>query len=562
MRALFGALTTRGKWFVGAGIAAAALGLLIPEPDLLRIGLLLVILPLFSAFGAGRARFRLSCSRRSDPARVQAGQPAELTIKLSNVSRLRTGLLLAEDSLPHAFGDKPRFVLDGVRAGSSRSLRYQVRSFERGKYTLGPLQVRVADSFGLVAITRAFTSTNALTVTPRIIPLTRPSLGGNWLGDSELGRRSIAASGEDDTAPREYQTGDGLHRVHWRSTARHGELMVRREEQHWRNTASLLLDTRRGAYATTETFELAVSAAASIGVHLSGEGVDARLLTDSGEIPRQGTFRDTLLDTLAIIKPSRGTALSAAVEALSASGGQIVAVLGRLTPADARQLAAARRGTAPAMALVLAADADTRLLTTAGWRVATARDDGSLAAAWQELHQDGVPTGYGQASYGSTAYRPTSYGAASYGATSDGSTSYGLASDGLTSDGPTATVTATHGPAVASDGKLQAHDCRGDRDHPHLGRAVPGLHRQPLVLGGGGVDGDRRPGRDAHQAPPAAAGDLPGWRRARPGALPERGLRGQVVAGVGDPHPHVTAPLVGPRRDRLQRISQVRAARA
>ena len=107
----------------------------------------------------------------------------------------------------------------------------------------------MADSFGLVSITRAFTTTSTLTVTPRIVPLSRPPLAGNWLGDSEHGRRSISASGEDDVAPRAYQTGDGLHRVHWRSTARYGELMVRREEQHWRNTASLFLDTRRAAYA-------------------------------------------------------------------------------------------------------------------------------------------------------------------------------------------------------------------------------------------------------------------------------------------------------------------------
>ena len=112
--------------------------------------------------------------------------------------------------------------------------------------------MRVADSFGLVSITRAFTSTSVLTVTPRIIPLARPPLGGYWLGDSEHGRRSIAASGDDDVAPRAYRTGDSLHRVHWRSTARYGELMVRREEQYWRNTASLFLDTRRAAYSTAD----------------------------------------------------------------------------------------------------------------------------------------------------------------------------------------------------------------------------------------------------------------------------------------------------------------------
>ncbi len=399
MRKLFGALTTRGRCFVAAGIAAAACGLLIPEPDLLRVGLLLVVLPLLSAFGAGRARYRLSCVRRVIPARVPAGQPAELSIRLANVSRLRTGLLLAEDTVPYALGTRPRFVLYGIGSAGSKEFRYQVRPDTRGRYTIGPLQVRVADSFGLVSITRSFTSTSTLTVTPRIIPLSRPPVSGNWLGDSEHGRRSIAASGEDDVAPRAYQTGDSLHRVHWRSTARYGELMVRREEQYWRNTASLFLDTRRSAHGPAASFELAVTAAASIGVHLAGEGFDARLMTDLGEVPRQGTFRDTLLDTLAVIRPSRESGLSLGVDALATAGGQIIAILGLLTAGQARQLAEARRGTAPAMALLLvpgdhdyseaATAAATQVLTAAGWRVATVTDSVRLAAAWQELHQGG-----------------------------------------------------------------------------------------------------------------------------------------------------------------------------
>jgi uncharacterized protein (DUF58 family) len=400
MRSLLGALTTRGRSFLAAGITAAACGALIPEPDLLRIGALLVVLPLLSAFGASRARYRLSCSRHVLPVRVPVGQAAELSIRLTNVSRLRTGLLLAEDTLPYALGNRPRFLLDGIGSGNNRDLRYQVRPDARGKYTIGPLQIRIADSFGLVAISRAFTSANTLIVTPRIIPLTRPPLAGNWLGDSGQGRRNIAASGEDDVAPRAYRTGDGLHRVHWRSTARHGELMVRREEQHWRNTASLFLDTRRAAHGGSSLFEFAVTAAASIGVHLAGQGIDARLVTDSGEIPAQGTFRDTLLDTLAIIRPSRETGLRAGAGALAA-GGQIIAVLGMLTAQQAGELAAARQGTAQALAFVLAPreygpghDPTTvpcEVLASAGWRVATVREGESLAAAWQQLHQIGGP---------------------------------------------------------------------------------------------------------------------------------------------------------------------------
>ena len=144
MRGLLGALTVRGRSFVAAGIAAVACGLLLPEPDLLRIGVVLMLLPLLSAFGAGRARYRLSCLRTVSPGRLPAGQSASLTVKLTNVSRLRTGLLLAEDTVPYALGSRPRFIFEGIGGGGSRSYTYHLGSETRGRYTVGPLRVRVA----------------------------------------------------------------------------------------------------------------------------------------------------------------------------------------------------------------------------------------------------------------------------------------------------------------------------------------------------------------------------------------------------------------------------------
>ena len=66
------------------------------------------------------------------------------------------------------------------------------------------------------------------------------------------------------------------------------------------------------------TFEFAVSAAASIGAHLAGEGFRARLITEAGEIAPRGTFPDTLLDTLAVISPSHAEGLRAGTSALAA----------------------------------------------------------------------------------------------------------------------------------------------------------------------------------------------------------------------------------------------------
>jgi uncharacterized protein (DUF58 family) len=402
MRALFGSLTTRGRSFVAAGGAAVVCGLAIPEPDLVRVGALLIILPLVSALIARRSRYRLACSRRLDPPRVPAGQPTVVTARLENVSRLRTAILLAEDVTPYSLGSRPRFVLDEIEPGGSRELSYQIRSDTRGKFTIGPLRVRVADAFGLVEISRSFSTTSTLVVTPKIYPLPRAAAPSSWLGEGDGGMRTISAIGEDDAAPRAYQNGDALRRVHWRSTARYGELMVRREEHQWRNSASVFLDTRRLAHVGTgssATFEFAVSAAASIGAHLTGEGFRARLITEAGEIAPRGTFQDSLLDMLAVISPSREVSLASGAAALTHAGGQLIAVLGRLSPEDARMLAASRRGNAPAMALMVAAwswvsdavpEETTRtaeILAAAGWHVAVVTASTPLAAAWQQLHR-------------------------------------------------------------------------------------------------------------------------------------------------------------------------------
>jgi len=402
MRALFSSLTTRGRSFVAAGGAAMVCGLAIPEPDLVRVGALLVLLPVVSALLARRSRYRLSCSRRLDPPRVPAGQPTVVTARVENISRLRTSVLLAEDITPYSLGSRPRFVLDEIEPGGNRELSYQIRTETRGKFTVGPLRIRVADTFGLVEISRSFRETSTLVVTPKIVPLPRATAASSWLGEGDGGMRTISAIGEDDAAPRLYQDGDGLRRVHWKSTARYGQLMVRREEHQWRNSASVFLDTRRSAHSgsgPSATFEFAVSAAASIGAHLSGEGFRTRLITDAGEIAPRGTFDDTLLDMLAVISPSRDVSLGAGSSALASAGGQLIAVVGRLSTEDAHQLAASRRGNAPAMALIIAVSAwamesaaqDTTktadILSAAGWRVAVVTASTPLASAWQVLHR-------------------------------------------------------------------------------------------------------------------------------------------------------------------------------
>ncbi len=358
MRSVLTGLTTRGTSFLTAGVAAVAAGLLLGERSLLSVGVLLIALPLLAALTARQARYRLSCQRTIRPLRVQPGQSAEVTLRLDNAFRFPSGLMLAQDTVPYTLGIQPRYVLAEIERGGSRLLTYPLRSDLRGKFQIGPLDIRITDAFGLVELRRSFASRSTLLVTPHIVPLDRTAVSGSWLGDGGSRARTAAAAGDDDVVPRAYRDGDELRRVHWRSTARYGQLMVRREEQRWRNRAVLLLDTRRGAHAgsgTSSSFEFAVSAAASIGVHLAGTGLDGQLVTDAGPVTSPGRFEDVLLDSLSVVGSSGNRDLSGAAAALRAADcGLVVVVAGRLTAAQARQLAVSRRDGCPAIAVLLA----------------------------------------------------------------------------------------------------------------------------------------------------------------------------------------------------------------
>ena len=406
LRRLSGPLTMRGRSFLAAGGAAVVCGLTIHEPALVRVGALVFILPVVSALTVPRTRYRLACRRRLDPPRVAVGQHTTVTARVQSVSRLRTGVLAAEDVIPDSLrvlGSGSRFALDEIEPDGHRELSYQIRPEARGKFSVGPLRIQIADTFGLVKTTKSVRATSTLVVTPAIVALPRTAAApGSWPGEGGASMRTISAAGEDDAAPRTYQDGDSLHQVHWKSTARYGELMVRREEHQCRASASVFLDTRQCGHVgrgPTSSFESAISAAASVGTHLTQEGFRARLITEAGETADRGTFSDTLLDVLAVITPSQKASLEPGISALAGASGQLIAVAGRLSADDAARLATARRGNQPAMALLFAVSAWTsggtcadaarsaEILSAAGWRVSIVTADTPLAAAWQQLDQ-------------------------------------------------------------------------------------------------------------------------------------------------------------------------------
>jgi uncharacterized protein (DUF58 family) len=403
-------LTLRGRSFVSAGTACVLAAFLVGQADVLRLGLLVLGLPMLAAIWTMRCRYRLAHTREIVPPRTPVGQVAEVRLHVKNLSAWPTTVLLLEDRLSYTLGGRPRFVLDRVEPGGAREVTYPLRSDVRGRYALGPLSVRVADPFGLCELTRAFSVTDELIVTPVVHELPEIGLGGEWSGGGETRSKSVASAGEDDASTREYRYGDDLRKVHWKSTARTGELMVRREEQPWQSRSTLILDTRNVAHlgdGPGSSFEWAVSAAASIGIHLARAGHSLRFLTDTGEdigtSPGHGTER-VLLETLAVVQPSTQKTLRGATNRLSTAGeGLLVAVVGMLTPDEATALARMSQVAAGAIAVVLDSPswtgaapksyvttaatlaANTAMLRGAGWRVIVASHGSSLAALWPQV---------------------------------------------------------------------------------------------------------------------------------------------------------------------------------
>jgi uncharacterized protein (DUF58 family) len=417
MRAALSGLTTRGRSFLAAGLAACACGLLLGEQDLLRVGVFLCALPLFTAAVVSRTRYRLSCDRRLVPQRVSVGDSARVVLRLENLSRVPTGVLLLEDRLPYSLGGRPRFVVNRIEPHGIREVSYLVRSDVRGRYPIGPLSLRFADLFGLVEVTRSFTATEALVVTPSVVPLPSVQLGGDWSGSGDSQSRSIALTGEDDVTTREYRHGDDLRRVHWRSTARYGELMVRREEQPRQHRGVLFLDTRQFAHrgdGPGSSFEWAVTAAASIGSRLSRDGFGVRFVTDAGEeVAGQEShagigvpFEGLLLDTLAIVTFSAATDLTHGLSVARRTEGEgiFVAIVGALSEADIEAMTRLRHHGARRVAVALdiaqwssavdARDAERyvqarRLLEAAGWQVLLAGPRSDVRSLWTHAGSNG-----------------------------------------------------------------------------------------------------------------------------------------------------------------------------
>jgi uncharacterized protein (DUF58 family) len=400
-------LTTRGRCLLASGIALALFALLVGQRDLLRAAVFLLVLPLAASWLVSRTRYRLACERTLEPARTAAGTTSTVRLRLDNISRLPSGVLLMEDALPYSLGGRPRFVLDKIEPHGVREVSYPVTSDVRGRFTVGPLSVRLTDPFGLCELTRSFATTAELVVTPTVTPLPAVRLGGDWAGggDARHGRCPAAAPTTPPPAStarrRPAQGALALHGTGRRADGAPRGAAVPEP----RHPAARRPVARHRGDGPASSFEWSVSAVASIGVALARAGFALSLLRETGEALAPLGLPLTeglLLDTLATVSPTRAWSLEGSVEQLRRGGlgGVLIAVLGAVDLQDAEALARLRTGSAVCVAVLVDADSwaptsargraasaqqheavDT-LLTAAGWRVLPVSSGTSLASRW------------------------------------------------------------------------------------------------------------------------------------------------------------------------------------
>lgn len=195
------------------------------------------------------------------------------------------------------------------------SKAYVVDGLPRGRYTFEETTVAIEDPFGLDRVERSLSAPGAFLVYPRLVSLDRLFSEAGRFGRD--GRRLLLRrpAGFDLHSVREYEQGESLRKVHWRSTAKRGQLMVKELEDSPRDDVAVVLDADPAA-VVGESFEAQVRAAGSILLAHATRGRRAVLVVNSLRREQQrvhsaGGDRREALDLLAAVEPQPGPPLAA-----------------------------------------------------------------------------------------------------------------------------------------------------------------------------------------------------------------------------------------------------------
>tara|TARA_Y100000588_G_scaffold376354_2_gene454047 strand:+ start:6908 stop:8119 length:1212 start_codon:yes stop_codon:yes gene_type:complete len=209
---------------------------------------------------------------------VQVNDDIEEKVIVRNLSLLPLPWLFVDD-----LGNLPRHGLSrvfGIGGWSSLSWNSTTRVSQRGVFTLGPVEVMTSDPLGLFQATRIYGDAQEILVYPETLFLAGfqiPTEG--HVGDSS-DLRSTRGLTSNVRSVRKYEIGDGLNSVHWKSTARYNQLMVKEFEIERHGGVWIILDMNRNTQegeGAESTEEYGIKVAASVAHTLLEQGQDVGL---------------------------------------------------------------------------------------------------------------------------------------------------------------------------------------------------------------------------------------------------------------------------------------------
>lgn len=295
-------LTRAGLLVLAAALLGAVGGRLLglDEVLLLAIGALMCLV-----LAAGFVSLpSIDATIQAVPPRVTEGAPASMVMRVTNRGR-RTSRLSAR----FLVGDGTRLEVElpALSSGEHTDVSIDVPTRRRGIITIQSAALLRHDPFGLLERSVPVPTGRARVVVLPTIKRIAPATGSR--GDDPVAspthRMSRNEVGEDFSTLRPYAHGDDLRRIHWPTSARKDELMVRREERTLVRSSTVIVDTSPRSHAG-DSIEPLVRAAASILAASALRGDTFRMRTSGGFDSGPGSGRVhlvALLDELAALHP-------------------------------------------------------------------------------------------------------------------------------------------------------------------------------------------------------------------------------------------------------------------
>ena len=251
-------ITTNGKWVGGTAIVLLMVGLVLSYPLLLALGVsMLATLLVGLMFVLGRPS--LSAQQTVQPTVVGVGDAATALVTVTNTGSRTSSPVVAAN---HIGGTLASLALPAIAAGASHVASLPLPTATRGHFRVGPLTIERADPLGLFRVTTHRGAEAALVVHPAIHSMV-PLPTGHRREFEGAAAEQPHEGGISFHSLRDYELGDDLRLIHWRSVAKTGNLMVRKNIITSEPRLMILLDTWAGSYVGDD-FEDAVRVAASL----------------------------------------------------------------------------------------------------------------------------------------------------------------------------------------------------------------------------------------------------------------------------------------------------------